>query len=200
MKRLASFISENSLGLTVSENLKNILLKKYSSVVPLMPWLTREGSSISKLLHKNDLFKVVGCYPRRPKINELKEYNFKVGKKIIESSEFSENNGLPIILSMPIIQNFWELSEKPFIIYSKIDFDINEDYLITVDSNRNFSNENQNKFTLTSNEILDIVENRSEVFNVESLFRLYREINILNNYGFGFYSTYKPLLFLIKQN
>jgi hypothetical protein len=183
MKRLASFISENSLGLTVSENLKNILLKKYSSVVPLMPWLTREGSSISKLLHKNDLFKVVGCYPRRPKINELKE-----------------NNGLPIILSMPIIQNFWELSEKPFIIYSKIDFDINEDYLITVDSNRNFSNENQNKFTLTSNEILDIVENRSEVFNVESLFRLYREINILNNYGFGFYSTYKPLLFLIKQN
>lgn len=200
MKRLASFISENSLSLTVSENLKNILLKKYSSVVPLMPWLTREGSSISQLLHKNDLFKVVGCYPRRPKINELKEYNFKVGKKIIESSEFSENNGLPIILSMPTIQNFWELSEKPFIIYSKIDFDINEDYLMTVDSNRNFSNENQNKLTLTSNEILDIVENKSKVFNVESLFRIYREINNLNKYGFGFYNAYKPMLFLIKQN
>lgn len=200
MKRLASFISENSLSLTVSENLKNILLKKYSSVVPLMPWLTREGSSISKLLHKNDLFKVVGCYPRRPKINELKEYNFKVGKKIIESSEFSENNGLPIILSMPVIQNFWELSEEPFIIYSKIDYEISGDYFITLNCDRSFIQENQNRLSLKSDDIFDIIDDKSDVFNVESLFRLYREINNINNPSrFGYYSVYKPLLFLIKN-
>jgi len=46
-----SFINERSAEYILVPNLKSILLEKFSTVTPLFPWATREGSVLSKQIH-----------------------------------------------------------------------------------------------------------------------------------------------------
>ena len=67
--KFTSFLSERSTEYLLIPKIVNILKKEYKTVIPIYPWLTREGSKISKIIHKDDKFLVLGLYPRRPKID-----------------------------------------------------------------------------------------------------------------------------------
>ncbi len=69
MKKATSFISEHTAEFALVPALKLILQKKYDYVTPIFPWMARECSNISTIIHKGDKFRVAGLYPRRPKIN-----------------------------------------------------------------------------------------------------------------------------------
>ena len=63
------YISEHSAEYYLVPALKKILQTQYSHVAPMFPWLSREFSKFSKLIHKDDRFHVLVMFPRRPKID-----------------------------------------------------------------------------------------------------------------------------------
>lgn len=200
MRNLSSFLNENSIALTLSPILKNILEKKYSKVIPLIPWITREGTKISKVIHKNDEFKVIGVYPRRPKINldNDKEVYFKINEKIIDSSNYSRSLGLPIVCALPLVKNFWDLAIDPNLLWIDLKKYETKDYFVKINLLENYYDLNNEHQILKENDILDLVE-ESKIFNIETLIETHREINSFYNKGsFSFYNNYKPILFLVK--
>ncbi len=58
MKKATSFIGEHTVELTIVPILKKILKQEYEFVTPIYPWMTREGGSISKYLHRNEKCKI----------------------------------------------------------------------------------------------------------------------------------------------
>ena len=68
MAKATSDIGEHTAEFVIVPVLNQLLSKVYDSVTPIYPWISREGSNISLELHSRDKFKVVGLYPRRPKL------------------------------------------------------------------------------------------------------------------------------------
>jgi len=118
-----SFISEHTAEYTLVPNLKNILQKRFSIVTPLFPWATREGGTIARHLHKGERFKVVGLYPRRPKLLSANSsiITVKLNRQILLGAQCGMELGIPIIAGCPLAKNFWELGNSPHCLWIKLD-------------------------------------------------------------------------------
>jgi len=121
MKKAKSFISEHTVEFFVVINICRLLHKHFNYVVPVFPWISREGSNISKEIHISDTFKVLGVYPRRPK---LKTPNADIDVKIstiFHGAEFGNGKGIPIIAACPITTNLWDLDSSSESVFFKFD-------------------------------------------------------------------------------
>ena len=202
MSEAKSFIGEYSIGLSIVPYMKEILHEKYAYVTPISPWMTREGSNISKLLHRNDSFKIFGIFPRRPKlITDCGEIEFKINAQIIAKANVGLKYGIPIIAGCPLVRNFWELSSNIKLIWTRIDSEVNEDLFLTIKESDilapalSLFNNNQ--------EILDYIDKNAKLFSIEDALVAFRQINMTNsgfyNYPrFGFGGLYKAIYFLLK--
>ena len=102
MSEAKSFLGEYSIGLSIAPCIKGILHKKYKYVTPIFPWVTREGSNISKSLHRNDRFKIFGIFPRRPKLtSDGEDMEFKINLEVISGANCGLKLGIPLIAGVP---------------------------------------------------------------------------------------------------
>lgn len=202
MSKEKSYIGENSVALSIVPYMKEILHKEYRYVTPIIPWMTREGSNISKLLHRKESFKIFGVFPRRPKlVIDSDEITFKINSQIIASANIGLKYGVPIIAGCPLVRNFWELSSNIKIIWTRIDLDDKEDLFITIKG----SNILAHQLSMFNNnqEILSFIDKNTKFFSLENALEVFKQINMANsgfNYypRFGFGGIYKPIYFLLK--
>lgn len=68
MAKYSSFISEHTAEYIILPPLINAIEKKYSSVLPLFYWSSREGGSHGRDSLRFNNYKVIAVYPRRPKV------------------------------------------------------------------------------------------------------------------------------------
>ena len=108
-----SFINEHSVEFSLVPYLKKELEKKYNFVLPLFPWLNRETGKLSQYVHRNDTFKVLVMFPRRPKLEQEdgKIVYVTINEDLLSFKEFAKDYGVPVIAGCPIAANFWELSK-----------------------------------------------------------------------------------------
>jgi len=141
-----SFINEHSVEFYIVPYLKNELEKSFKYVAPVFPWLNRETSKISKILHGNDRFHILVVFPRRPKltINDSKEIFITINSEVLEFKNIANQYDIPIILSCPIASNFWELSKCSNFVWLEINDQQPDEYLKLVQSS------NFNKLSLPS--------------------------------------------------
>ena len=204
MNDAKSFLGEYSIGLSIAPCIKEILHKRYKYVTPIFPWVTREGSNISKNLHRNDRFKIFGIFPRRPKLTSGGEdIEFKINSEVLAGANSGLKLGIPLIAGCPLVKNFWELSDNPRFIWIRLNLDKKDDFLFKIKEGETFTPPLSRILFNTNQEILDYIDVKTKLFSIEEALKAFREIkmtsmNIPYIPRFGFSSTYKPIYFLLK--
>lgn len=104
-----SFICERSAELVLVPHMKSLLNKEYKHVVSIFPWLNRELGNKAKDTHKNDEFKILVLFPRRPKLSNDGIF-VSINYELKEVEKIGVNYGIKVIAGSPIASDFWELS------------------------------------------------------------------------------------------
>jgi hypothetical protein len=207
MGQATSFICEHTAEYILVPKLKEILRKRFDIVTPIYPWASREGSNISKELHKHAKFKVVGLYPRRPKFTSTDKPKIivKINEQILLGAQTGIKLGIPVIAGCPLVKNFWELGNNPDCIWIKLNQGSTETFELELGHIQYHDYMNQiSKFIFTNEEdLLTYLSEKSELIDINSAILSFREIK-KNSAGLEFYSyfifmgLYKPVYFLLK--
>ena len=207
MSKVTSFICEHTAEYILIPKLKEILHKRFDIVTPIYPWALREGSNISKELHKHDKFKVVGLYPRRPKLVSATnpKITVKINEQILLGAQSGMKLGIPIIAGCPSARNFWELGNNPNCVWIKLNQGLTETFELELEHIQSSNYMNQiSKFTFTNEEdLLTYLSEKSELIDFTHAISSFRKIK-MDSEGTGFYypfrfmGGYKPVYFLLK--
>jgi len=206
LNKETSFVGEHTVGLSIAPILKKILHKKYKQVVPIFPWMSREGSNISQHVHATNEFMIVGLYPRRPKISILDQENIymTINEQIILGAHSGQKLGIPIIAGLPLARDFWELGSSTNCIWLKLDFTSVESTSFQINhKNRTCSNSEMAKRIFgASHEVLDFLSKDCKRFNIGEALEAFKQIKMdssnLPYYSrFSYMGGYKPIYFLL---
>jgi hypothetical protein len=204
MSEAKSFIGEYSVGLSIVPCIKEVLHEKYKYVTPIFPWATREGSNISKYLHRSDYFQILGLFPRRPKLtSESEDIEFKINVQVIAGAYCGLKLGIPIIAGCPLVKNFWELSDNPRFIWIRLELNKNADFMIKIKEKESLTPVLANILFNKNQDILDYINEKAKFFSIEQALKAFREVkmatlNLPFHSRFVFGGVYKPIYFLLK--
>lgn len=205
MSKYQSFVSEHTVEYILIPRLVNILKQQFESVIPVFPWITREGNSLSKSIHGNDKFKIVSLFPRRPKYELGNEETIfiKINIELIESLNVGLDHNLPIIAGCPLIKSLWELDKNVKIVWINLNRNATETYHLQVVTNININNQN-----IESKDVFESEDNLLKFINDNCKTIIFNQaieiIRILNNrrntyFSFPFRTGYRPVYFLLKD-
>lgn len=207
MKKATSFIGEHTAEFVLVPILKRILQKEFESVTPIFPWMTREGGNISKSLHKNEKFKILGLYPRRPKIVLLDKENIyiKINEQIMLGARSGLSLGIPIIAGCPLVRDFWELGKTPNCLWIRLNFNSNKniEFQIKQGKSLHLDRDLSKMVFQEENEILKYIIKNANLFDIDAAMEAFRKIK-MDSMNLGYYSSfaflggYKPIYFLLK--
>jgi hypothetical protein len=207
LNKVTSFVGEHSVGLSIAPVLKKVLHNKYQLVVPIFPWMSREGGNISRIVHATSEFNIVGLYPRRPKISTTDQDNIylTINEEIILGTESGRKLGIPIIAGIPIARDFWELGESARCMWLKLDFNSVEEapFQICHKNGKCPNKEVTDRILATDHEILDFLCKDCKSFNIDEALEAFKQIKMdslhLAHYSrFSYMGGYKPIYFLIR--
>lgn len=207
MLKATSFISEHTVELTIAPIFKKLLEQEFTSVVPIFPWMTREGGRVSRLIHKDDRFKIIGLYPRRPKLieNGKESIYLKIGEQIVLGAKAGKTLGIPIIGGLPLVRNLWELGDKPECLWMRLDLEDTglSEYEIKYDGMYIPDKMLLNKVLTSTNEIIEVIQQQANVFDLKRALDTFKKVkissmNIESYSNFAFMGGYKPLYFLLR--
>ncbi|MBS1495242.1 MAG: hypothetical protein JST55_17180 [Bacteroidetes bacterium] len=106
-----SFVSERTLEYSIVPKIRQMLKLKYKRVIPIFYWVSREGNLISEEINKDENFKVLAVYLRRPKIQSGGIF-FKVNQSIIDLYPQFNKFEIPVICVLPLASNITELDNQ----------------------------------------------------------------------------------------
>ena len=207
MIKITSYICEHTAEFVLIPTLKNILSRRFESVTPIYPWITREGSNISFKLHRHDKFKILGLYPRRPKLSSTEHGNIivKVNEQLLFGAQSGSEFGIPIIAGCPIASDFWELGKDPNCLWIKLDKDSMESFEIELElNNSSYTITRFSEYTFhTDEDLLTYIDNKAEIINLTTAFDAIKKIKMKRKgmefyYPIAFMGGYKPVYFLLK--
>jgi hypothetical protein len=203
MKEYSSFMSEHTAEFVLIPKLIDILRRKFEVVIPIFPWATREGNNFSKMIHEKDKFRILGLYPRRPKLN-LHDHKtlIKINREFFDGANEASKINIPMIAGCPLARNLWELNEDTKCIWIKLT-NRTKDYYI-IEYNDEILPELkilQNEEVLKNNDdLLEFVIDKSKNQDFEFLIQA---IRIIKSHGYTRFmgiGSYKPVYFLLKDN
>jgi hypothetical protein len=202
MKPYNSFVSEHTIEYVLVPQLIKILRQQYKVVVPIYPWITKEGSNLSKAIHKNDLFKMIGLFPRRPKFLETDNNKIfiKINLELLESYQEASKFNVPLIAGCPLIRNLWELEDEIECVWINLNVWANDSFLLETSIDLANDKKHPNSFFESDKMILDYFNENCKSLNFNQALDI---IKTLKNSGVNklrsFFGTiYKPTYFLLK--
>ncbi len=197
----SSFICEHTAEYTLVSRLTHILKEKFEIVIPIFPWLTREGGNLSKHIHRQDYFKILGLYARRPKISRSNEKILvKINPDLIRAAIEAKKTNIPMIAGCPLAKTFWELNENTECIW--INLTEKTDYFYEIISEQDkFQVKNptlDNEIMKSNQDIFKLINDNCEKLNLEIFTEAIRMIKAqsLSHYFIG---GYKPVYFLLRN-
>ncbi|QYJ85585.1 hypothetical protein K0I73_15540 [Shewanella mesophila] len=183
-----SFISEHSAEFVLVPIMKALLEERFSIVVPIFPWLSREFGNQAKSSHGFSGFHVLALFPRRPKVSDEGDVLVTINGELSVYKEIALKHGITVLAGCPNATNLRELATCDECAW--IDIDGYYDYL-----------ENINCLggkRLTDKDVIACVS-RGEVHTMESLEEFIRETRYVLPAGF-FGMRYKPIYFLVEEH
>ncbi len=207
MAKATSYICEHTAEYTLVPTLKNILRRKFESVTPIFPWITREGGNTSFRLHGHEKFKILGLYPRRPKLNPANYENIivKVNEQILFGAKSGLEYGIPIIAGCPIASDFWELGKDPNCLWINLESISMEKFEIELElDNSSYSITKFPECAFQSEEdILTYIDDIAETTDLITALEAIKTIKMQSKgiefyYSMAFMGGYKPVYFLLK--
>ena len=207
MTKATSYICEHTAEFVLIPTLKDILYRRFESVTPIFPWITREGGKISFKLHGHEIFRILGLYPRRPKLNSTKHENIiiKVNEQVLFGAQSRLEFGIPIIAGCPIASDFWELGKDPNCLWIKLESESMESFEIELEwknSSYMITRFPECAFQ-TDEDILTYIDNTAETTDLRTALDAIKTIKMQSKgielyYPMAFMGGYKPVYFLLK--
>lgn len=205
-----SFISEHSLEYMIAPQISAVLKHKFSKVIPIYYWSTREGSSISSKIHTEQKLQIMAVFPRRPKLekNNTELIYGKINDSIIEFSGVAKSFGIPTIFCFPVITSFFDIDGDSILIsMSVLTYDpLDIHFCVNKGTKKiNFYDNQENRIEiLNANSIIELAANAKEYCWNESITKMNelrnasrRSRNDYDRIWFVWMSQYKPIYFLL---
>lgn len=202
MKGYSSFVSELTIEYLLIPALTKILKQQYTSVIPVFPWLTREGSKMSKNIHQDHEFRVIGLYPRRPKLdlNNQSTLYVKVKDDFFDGVETASKVNIPLIVGCPLIKSLWDLDNEPECLWIKVDgTTTNKDYELPFDIEKGCYDLTSltNKFN-SSIDLLNFITEKSDLLSFAGAINAFKTIRDAGKHGLPWFnSSPKQVYFLL---
>ncbi|MDH3973337.1 MAG: hypothetical protein OEV42_03565 [Deltaproteobacteria bacterium] len=204
MNKSTSFICERTAEYVLIPALKQILQKKYEFVTPIFPWITREGSNISKAVHEKEKFHIVGLYPRRPKLANAEgtEIHIKINREIIAGAKSALEHGIPVVAGCPLANNFETLGSEPDCIWFNLYESTSENYHIEMDNGHMKSLLHKHIFA-SEEDLLNYIVGNCNLLSLPDALEAFKGVKMKSR-GLGYYHPmafmggYKPVYFLMK--
>ncbi|WP_131828057.1 hypothetical protein [Salinivibrio kushneri] len=202
-----SFVCERSAEYMLVPQVIEALRNKFRYVVPIYPWISREGGKISKLVNGSYAFKVLGLYPRRPKLLPNDERIIvKFSEQIIYGAKAGQELGIPIIAGCPLAKSFWELSEcEDFLWADLAEFNTDDiDYCAVVNARGVIAEEPEGYFFKDISRVSEIIDRSDKHFNISTFIDAIKEIKMRSRGAeryipMYFMGGYKPVYFLLAN-
>jgi hypothetical protein len=197
-KEPISFVNEHTVEYILVQKLANVLKEKTYAFI--FPHQTREGSTISRAIHQQDFIRIIGIFPRRPKLRTAgaNEIYFKINKEVIHSVIHGKAHNIPFISGCPISKNFWDLGER--VVWLRLQ-NIEEEKTICVDTaNIELSLKKIGGALDGENGLIDYIDSVTNSYDIETAMSVIRDIyncSGMNRYLFG--TVYKPFYIFIKS-
>jgi len=102
---LESFISEHSAEYILVPNIVSRLSRKFTQVIPVFLWLTREGNTTALQMMDGKQIRLLTAFPRRPKVLSPNGIAMTVNEELIAYSERSEAAGMVVLVGVPLISS-----------------------------------------------------------------------------------------------
>ncbi len=206
MSKPTSFICEHTAEYVLVPALKRILQKEYEFVTPIFPWISREGSNISKKIHKNEKFRILGLYPRRPKLSNARSaeilvnvnYDIKVG------AESALEHGIPVVAGCPLASDLWELGKEPDCMWINLCESTSESYRVEMDAGRVKSSYLQRDHIFDTDEgLINHTIDNCNLLSLPEALEAFKDIKMKSKRleffsPMAFMGGYKPAYFLMK--
>ncbi len=196
--------SKIEIGFVNEHTVEYVLVQKLVEIIGniphafLFPYQTREGNTVSREIHRNDNFSMIGIFSRRPKIrlDHKEDIYIKINQEIIDYSNKAYTFGIPFIAGCPIASNFWDLGNN--IAW----FDLQKmkrECLIKVSSQSLRSNSSEE--LLTTNKLRDVLLNNKTIFNITNAMDAIKySVSKMNQYRYSLFGPiYKPFYLLIRK-
>lgn len=106
-----SFISEHSAEYILVPDLATVLYKKYSSVVPIYFWATREGGRLAAASMKASQVRLVTAFARRPKTSNPGDSDLilKINTTLLQAAAAGARLGSPVFAGVPLTTDLMRL-------------------------------------------------------------------------------------------
>jgi len=133
---MLGFLSEHTAEYVLVPRLRSILAAKFGIVIPVYFWKTREGNSLSNLIHKSEFVRVLALFPRRPKLTSPTEETIwgKINQELLEYARASSSAGIPAIAGLPLAHSLPELWENREPIWISLAYESPEDVVFEVEA------------------------------------------------------------------
>jgi len=102
---LESFISEHSAEYVLVPNIVTRLTGKFSQVIPLFLWLSREGNATALGMMAARQIRLLTAFPRRPKLLSSSQdgITMKVNRELLAYSAASADAGIIVLVGVPLL-------------------------------------------------------------------------------------------------
>lgn len=199
-KTPTSTMCEQTASFALMNSLSSILKPLSSQIIPINFWVTREGSNISKEFDDGKLLRLLGFYPRRPKVFSTEDelINVKVNSDIQKTISYANNIDVPIIIGVPLVKSVLDYSLSSPCSWFSFSTQTNdfEDFSFQINIKREIQRPLDGKnsvFSINKKEILDLAKSIEPKHSWISLIEKMQEIK-RNNNSFPFWAGafYKP--------
>ena len=197
-----SFLSEHSVEYILVPKFHQILSQKFSTVIPIYFWATREGNKSSLESNKDEKFFVVAMYARRPKIgSQSKNIIVKFNDILFRRARYFNKEGILVFAGVPHAKELLEFQMDVGSSWFHL-VDGVEGYSVIDSESGRLLESCDSHGPLLDNQILEIIDQNYRSHKFEEIIRIIRDaqkndINSSNNWIFNF-ESYKPVYFLCK--
>lgn len=104
---LESFISEHSAEYILVPNIVRRLTRKFTEVIPLFLWLSREGNTTALGMMAGRQIRLLTAFPRRPKLLSGSQdgITMKVNRELLAYSAASADAGMVVLVGVPLLSS-----------------------------------------------------------------------------------------------
>lgn len=203
-----SFMSEHTAEYAVVPDLSATLSGRYSRIIPVYFWSTREGSRVGCESGSDRPFRVVAAFARRPKVAHAGSESIvvKVNEILFSTAHLGTYFGVPILAGVPMINDLHDFfvgaSCSWFHITSQSELNVDREFRLSLEGEvQNGSLPTGIAGPLSKTEIVEVVESQCRELDWLSVLDAMRHLKSAGRTRHPIFSCgYRPFFMVITDD